>query len=151
MPREKKPIVELVLQSQMPLTLESPAANLQAMLDRMVRERVNEIMAEPGADLEPDFQPKEVSFEIQRRQTVYERRKWALYFEKWGCRRCGGKKASHMGSGHCDKCHHLLAGRLLQIKHEYERANPEKEIERNIDRLTSRIRNAQRLLGKGEK
>ena len=128
-----------------------PIASRQAVLARIVRDRVDEIMAERGAQLEPDFQPKEVSFEIQRRQTVFDRQKWALYFEKWGCRRCGKKTFGHASSGHCSGCLKTLANRQRQIKLEYERNNPEAEIERNIDHLTSRIRSAQALLGEGEK
>jgi len=149
MPRTRKPIVEVLPPSEAALV---PAGeNLEALLDRMVRERVNEILRERGdAPLEPDFQPREVAYELQRRQTVYERHKWARYFERWGCRRCNRKDVPHASAGFCVRCHMLFTGRLLKIKRDYDKANPEKEINRQIDRITSKIRNARMLLGEGE-
>src|SRR5882724_6868971 len=119
---------------------------MRAVLDRMVRDRVDEIMAERGrpggAQL---FQPRDVSYEIQRRQTVFERRKWALYFAKWGCRMCRRKKINHSSGGCCAACTSMVANRLSQIKIEYDRENPETQINENIDRLTRRLRSAQEL------
>lgn len=146
MPDKKKPIVEIMPTSEAALMPKPPAANLQAMIDHIVRERVDEIMAERGAALESDFQPREVLYEIRQRQTVFERRKWSLYFEKWGCRKCGRKKVSHASGGFCGRCQNLFQSRLTVLKREYERANPELEIQRQIDHITSRVRTAEALL-----
>jgi hypothetical protein len=125
---------------------------MQAIITRMVQDRVDEIMAERGgSQLEPGFQPKEVAYELQRRQTVFERRKWALYFLRWGCRMCNRKKnVSHASGGCCATCITRVGARLETIKLQYERDNPEAAIDRQIDRLTSRFRSAEALLGEGE-
>jgi hypothetical protein len=153
MPRKKKPVVEIVRLPEAVLAPSPTTAHLQAVLDRMVRQRVDEIMAERGdVDLEPDFQSKEVAYELQRRQTVFDRKKWRLYFEEWGCRMCQRKKwVSHASSGHCSRCVSLMNARLAKIKRRFEEANPETEIDRQIDRISSRLRSAQELLGEIEK
>ena|ERR1700676_3163661 len=152
MPRKKKVSVEIVPVSEANLVPKLPAADLPAMLDRMVRDRVDQIMAERGAgELEPDYQPKRVLVEIQGSKTVFDRRKWAMYFEKWGCKVCGRKKnVSHMCKGRCGTCNVRIGLRLAQLKLEYERNNPESQIAEDIDRLTRRIRSAEALLGEGE-
>src|ERR1700680_2314822 len=139
MPRKRKISTEIVLQR--------PAEDMRALLDRIVRDRVDEAMAErANAQPEHNFQPRDVSIEIRRRQSVFERRKWGLYFEKWGCRMCGRKRNVNHGSGGvCATCEVRVAGRLRQIKLEYERDNPESQITENIDRLTRRLRSAQEL------
>jgi hypothetical protein len=93
MPRKKKVSVEI-----MPKT---SRADIQAMLDRMVKERVDEIMAELGAEvLVPGYQPRDVSNEMRVHQNVFERKKWSLYFEKHGCQKCDRKKnISHASGG----------------------------------------------------
>src|ERR1700684_2752201 len=110
MPRGKKSSTEIVLQR--------PVEDMRAVLDRMVRDRVDEIMAERAvAWPEPNYQPREASYEIQRRQTVFERRKWALYFTKWGCRMCRRQNhVSHGSGGCCIACCNLVTMRLGQIK-----------------------------------
>ena len=148
MPRKKKPTVEIVRANPVPLVPQPPGAKLEAMLTRLVQERVDDIMGQRGAvDMEPDFRPKEVAWEIQRRQTVFERRKWSLYFSKWGCRRCDHKKAVHAGNGYCPKCHGLFSGRLTQLRREHDRNNPEHEVDRQVGQIDSRVRFAERLLG----
>lgn len=152
MPRKKKPIVEIVPASQAALVPKPSPANIEAIIERMVWERVDEILAERGAaEMEPNFQPREISTEIRLRQSVYERRKWSIYFEKWGCKVCGNKKVSHVGSGSCERCYMRVYQRLAQIKHDFDKANPESEIKRDIDQITKRVRSAQALLGHGEK
>ena len=152
MRRKKKANVEIVPASEAALVPKAPAAKLQDMLDRMVRERVDEILAERGAPLlEPDFQSKEIAIAIQQRQTVFDRRKWTLYFEKFGCRTCGNKKVSHASKGYCHACHLLIFCRLKSLKREFEQANPDPEKKRQIDQITSRVRSAQAFLGEGKK
>jgi hypothetical protein len=154
MPRnKKKPNVEIVPESQATLVPKAPAAKLQDMLDRMVRDRVYEILAERGDSLmEPDFRPKEIAIEIQQHKTMFDLRKWTRYFEKWGCRGlCGRTEVSHHSNGYCGACHLLIYCRLRQIKREFEEANPDHQTERQINHLTLRVRDAQALLGDGEK
>ena len=154
MPRKKKTNTEIVLRlaSEAVLVPKPSAGDLHAVLDRMVRERVDEILAMRDAgQLESDFHPREVSYEILSRQSVFEKRKWSLFYEKWGCRSCGKKTVAHQSSGHCATCVGRLAGRLAVIKRHFDLASPEPEISRQIDRLTSRVRTAQALLGNSEK
>ncbi len=149
--RSPKPTAEIVPASEAALVPPGPRQDLEAMITRIVRERVDELMVKvEGRQVEPDFLPKDVSVELQERRNVFERRKWSLYFEKWGCRMCSRKNVSHAATGHCARCHNLVAGRLALIKAEYERNNPETEIDRQIDRLTSRFRVAKSLLGRCE-
>jgi|SRR5579872_2006849 len=139
MPRKKKISTEIVLQR--------PAVDMRAVLDRMVRDRIDEIMAE-RAEVQPEhnFLTREAALEIRRQQTVFERRKWALYFAKWGCRMCRRKRnVSHGSGGCCSTCCTMVMLRLKQIKIEYDRDNPESQIAENIDRLTRRLRSAQEL------
>jgi hypothetical protein len=141
-------MIEIMPRSEGALVPTSPAAKFRAMLESMVRERVDEIMANRGASqLEHDFQPREVAIAIRRRRTVFESRKWRLYFEKWGCRMCSQKTVLHVSGGCCQRCTSLVTQRLSQIKRDYEKANPEREIERQIGHLTSRERSARNLLG----
>jgi hypothetical protein len=81
---------------------------------------------------------------------MFEREKWSLYFEKWGCQVCGKKTANHMHTGHCGACAGRITARLARIKLEYEQTHPEAEVERQIDQLTLRSRTAERLL-RGER
>jgi hypothetical protein len=147
MPRKQKSRVEIVPRSEAVLVSQRPTSpNLQAAFDRMVLERMTEMMAARGAgQLNPDFQTRESSYEIQRQQTVFERQKGRLYFEKWGCKRCDRKNVSHASNGFCARCQRIIWQRLAQIKIEFDRANPEEEIERQIDHLTSRLRNAREV------
>lgn len=125
--------------------------DVEAMIARIVRERVDEIMVKVEAgQVEPDFLRRDEATELRQRQDMFERRKWALYFEKYGCRGCHRKNVSHIGTGHCRTCHSLIVGRLRQLKAEYERSHPDSEIDRQIDRLTSRFRVAKSLLRGGE-
>jgi hypothetical protein len=64
---------------------------------------------------------------------------------------CSQKAVLHSRGGCCERCSSLVTQRLSQIKRDYERADPEREIERQIDRLTSRVRSARDLLGEYEK
>jgi hypothetical protein len=149
MPRKKKGEVEvqIVPASKAALVPPSPSADLKAVLEGMVRKRVDEILAASGiAELEADFRPKEAAQVSRQTQDMFERKKWALYFEKWGCRKCEKKTVNHASTGHCGVCAMRLHGRLARIKRDYYKAHPDAEIERQIDRLTSRARTAESLL-----
>ena len=59
-------------------------------LEQIVEQRVDEVLAASNAArfLEPEFRPQALVSAIMTRQTVWDRRKHSLYFEKWGCRQC---------------------------------------------------------------
>ena len=151
MPRKKVQRTEIVPALEAALVPPRSRQDVEAMIARIVRERVDEIMVKVEAgQVQPDFLPKDEAVELRRRQNMFEQRKWILYFEKFGCRMCHRKKMSHAGTGHCEACYVLIHSRLKEIKLEYERENPESEIDRQIDRLTSRFRVAKSLLSGGE-
>jgi hypothetical protein len=130
----------------------TPPANLKAVIEIMVRKRVDEILSASGiGEFEPNFRPAEVYRAARQSQSVFERVKWSLYFEKWGCQVCGKKTVAHMHTGHCTTCAVRIGQRLAKIKRDYEAVHPEAEIERQIDRLTSRSRTAEALLEEREK
>jgi hypothetical protein len=82
-------------------------------------------------------------------QDMYERKKWGLYFEKWGCRKCEKKTVNHASTGHCDACSTRLVHRLATIRRDYFRAHPNGETEEQINQLTSKARTAEALLRNG--
>lgn len=147
MPRKKPITAEIVPASQANLVPPRPHEEIEAMIARLVQEHVDEIMVKVDAGhLETDFLRRDDRVELRSRQNLFERRKWSLYFDKFGCRMCHRKGLPYMSTGHCTTCHGLLANRLGQIKREYDRDNPEAAIDRQIDRLTSRFIAAKSLL-----
>jgi hypothetical protein len=150
----KKKLKEIVLKPQAAIVpaVPAPSANLQAAIESIVRKRVDEILASSGiGEFEPNFRSREMSQAGRQIQNMFERVKWSLYFEKWGCQICGKKTVAHMHTGHCTTCAGRIQLRLKQLKLVYERAHPEAEIERQIDHLTSRSRTAEALLGNRQK
>jgi hypothetical protein len=90
--------------------------DIRAMLDKLVEEKVAELMSK-GRDtlFQPYFQSKRVADEVRRNQTVSERSKWSRYFKKWGCDVCGEKKGGHMTLGRCRVCFNRTYWRLTQL------------------------------------
>jgi hypothetical protein len=117
------------------------------MAARIVRTIVDELVVGDEAGLEPFFRSREISDEIRNRQTVFERNKGQYYHKKWGCLKCGRKDTNHMALGLCGDCHRLIGSRFAIIKAGYDRADPNLKIEKQIDRLTAKIRTAKLLLG----
>lgn len=135
-----------------PMAAKEPSANLKAVIENMVRQRVDEILSASGiGEFEPNFRPREIAQAARQTQDMFERTKWSLYFEKWGCQVCGKKNAAHFHTGHCTTCACRIHQRLIKIKHDYEKTHPEAEIDRQIDQLTLRARSAAALLGDSEK
>jgi hypothetical protein len=92
--------------------LPSPAESIlrpgvdKAILDRIVRQRVAEIMAEKdAATLEPFFRTRQIAYEIRRLQTVPEQESWRVFFERHGCLYCHSKDRIHGGCGMCVRCY----------------------------------------------
>jgi hypothetical protein len=96
-----------------------PAAvipDVRAMLDRLVEEKVGELMSKGSEALfQPYFQSKRVVQEIRKQQTVSEQEKWSRYFKKWGCDVCKTKKRPHSAHGRCNPCHQRTYQRLREI------------------------------------
>jgi hypothetical protein len=133
------------------VTLErAPAENIQQTLERLVRERVDQILSlRTEGELAPDFESGEVSSDARLRNNMFQRRKWSFYFGKFGCRVCERKDVVHAGTSHCQTCRTRICMRLRKIEQDFNKGNPESEFNRQIDILTSRTRTARELLGKG--
>lgn len=123
------------------------AAKLTAMIENLVRQRVDEVLSASGVRrLEVDLRPAQAAKVARQKQEMFERVKWVLYFEKWGCRVCERKTVGHESTGHCVRCHHRVISRLAVLRRAYESSHPEAEIRLQIDHLTSRADTAEQLL-----
>jgi hypothetical protein len=152
MSRKKKVEIQVVRVSEAAIVPKAPSADLKAVIEGMVRKRVDEILAASGlAEIENDCRPREIAKVSRQTENMFERDKWALYFEKWGCRKCEKKTVNHSSTGHCDICASRLHQRLRKIRRDYYTSHPDAETDRLIDRLTSRSRTAEALLGDREK
>jgi hypothetical protein len=90
--------------------------DIRAMLDKLVEEKVAELMSNGGdARFQPYFQSNRVVAEVRRNQTVSERSKWTRYFKKWGCDVCGTRKRAHLGLGRCQACYFRTDQRLREL------------------------------------
>jgi hypothetical protein len=71
-------------------------AEFKRTIARLVEQKVSEAMSS-GSDalFQPWFQPREIAYEIKRRQTVTEQHKWIEYFRKYGCIVCSPIARSH--------------------------------------------------------
>lgn len=88
----------------------------KAELDRLVQEKVAEIMAERDAVVfEPFFRSRQVAYELKRLQAVPEQTKFSVAFERYGCMICETRERIHAGNGLCTGCRALWFRRLAQI------------------------------------
>jgi hypothetical protein len=85
-------------------------------LNRLVQEKVAEIMADRDTIVfEPFFRSRQVAYELKRLQTVPERHKWSVYFERYGCLICETHERIHVGNGMCNRCYNRTRSTLKQI------------------------------------
>jgi hypothetical protein len=86
------------------------------MLDALVQKRVAEILtAREDFVFEPFFRSRQVAYELKRLQTVPERKKWGIFFERHGCLSCHKQDQPHASSGLCNVCHSHVFRKLKQI------------------------------------
>ncbi len=150
MPRKKKSSVEIIRANPVTPTLQVGQANLEAVLDRLVRERVAEVLANPDDTLlSTEFLSKRLADEIRRHQTTFARHRWTLFFERHGCRDCHRKKVLHAGTGYCERCRNRVVYRLKAIERELAKQYGEHNDPRGAERFASRILDAERLLNGG--
>lgn len=122
---ESQPGVELI---------PSPAAIVRARtgidkseLDRLVKEKVAEIMAERDALIfEPFFRSRQIAYELRRLQTIPEQRKWSVRFERMGCLICQTRDQIHVGLSMCNNCYQRTFRELTQIVAEDMKGEPAK-------------------------
>ena len=111
--RRKKQIV--IRTELLPPAPHTRRADLEA-LERLIIEKVHAILADrEDMLLQPFFSSKKVADELRRHQSVPETRKWALYFDKWGCLICGETKTTHAGNAMCNACKCRTRQRLTAI------------------------------------
>ncbi|HVA16445.1 MAG TPA: hypothetical protein VMV59_01900 [Candidatus Dormibacteraeota bacterium] len=117
-----------------PRTSESEAS----LLERLVHKKVAEIMGNrEDLLLRPFFDTKRVSDEIRRIQTVPERLKWAVYFERWGCLACGAKNANAR-CGMCENCYQRTMARLRRIVAESMRSGMQERFTGDLEALAKK-------------
>jgi hypothetical protein len=120
----------------------------EADLDRLIQQKVAEALANQKAILEPWFQTsRALAAAIRRHQSMFHKRKFALYFEKWGCLVCSTKARSHDTHAMCQRCLDKFVQRLRQLEQDYAQAHPQEYENQQIEHLTSRVRSAERILG----
>jgi hypothetical protein len=88
----------------------------KAELDRLVQEKVAEIMAARDAFVfEPFFRSRQIAYELKRLQNVSEQRTSAISFERYGCMICETREQIHGGHGMCVTCNAKWFRRRTQI------------------------------------
>jgi hypothetical protein len=99
---------------------EAIAAEYKAMIAKIVEEKVLEALAHPtDAVFQPFFQPRQISNEIRRRQTVTEQHKFSYAYEDWGCLVCGTQERPHASLWMCANCYHRALSRLKSSIHRH--------------------------------
>jgi hypothetical protein len=94
-------------------------------LTLLVKEKVAEIMADRDAIIfEPFFRSRQIAYELKRLQTMPERRKWSVYFGRYGCLICETRARVHVGNGMCNSCYSRTFTSLKQIISEGVNRNP---------------------------
>jgi hypothetical protein len=95
------------------------------ILDAIVQKRVAETLAARDELIfEPFFRSRQVAFELKRLQTVPERKKWSVYFDRHGCLACQRKDQSHASNGLCSPCHAQIFQNLKAIVAELMQERP---------------------------
>jgi|SRR6185437_2112646 len=118
-----------------PRTPESEAS----LLERLVHKRVAEIMGNrEDLLLRPFFDIKRVSDEIRRIQTVPERLKWAVYFQRHGCLVCETKSAANARCGMCSTCYQRTGNRLRRIVAEGLRSGMPERLSGDLETLAKK-------------
>ena len=104
-----------------------PSKDAKAMLAKLVEQKVNEALSGISGDsiFEPFFQPQSVANRMKGLMSVSQQQKFAVYFEKWGCLRCETKKTGHLSLGMCNRCYHLVLGRLKVCIRELDAERPD--------------------------
>ncbi len=103
-----------------------PSNEAMAMIAKLVEQKVNEALSGKSDDsiFEPFYQGKSVANRMKGQMSVSGQRKFAAYFEKWGCMRCETKQTGHKSLGMCLRCHHLIYNRLLGCVRDLDAERP---------------------------
>ena len=117
---KKNQLVKVERVEVLPPDVQSVALSLaEAKLHAVVQQQLAEALAQKdGILVEPFFRTRRIAEEIQRLQVVPERKKWAAYYEKWNCLRCGTNSRPHASHGMCSRCTVQIVHRLKEIVRE---------------------------------
>ena len=83
-----------------PRDREQAEAEFKRNVAQFIEQKIAEAMAGSDAQFQPWFQPREITDEIRRRQTVTQQQKWVNYFKKYGCIVCSPIARSHEHTGY---------------------------------------------------
>jgi hypothetical protein len=75
----------------------------------------------PDLTLEPFFRGREEAHLVRLLRSVPARRKYAVYFDRHGCYKCGRRDVLHFAHAHCAACYMLARGEFLKIEAEIKR------------------------------
>jgi hypothetical protein len=70
----------------------------------------------PDLTLEPFFRSREEARLIELLRSVPSRRKYAIYFERHGCYKCGRRDVPHNSHAHCNKCYAQARSEFMKIE-----------------------------------
>jgi hypothetical protein len=99
--------------------ISSPGMIRQTQIDagtirKLVQQQVAEVLAQrEAAVFEPFFRSRQVAYELRRLQSVPERKKWNVYYQRHGCQQCKRADLIHAGNGYCPRCYSRM-GQILK-------------------------------------
>jgi hypothetical protein len=88
-----------------------------------VRTKIEILPAEqrPDLTLEPFFRSREEARLIELLTSLPSRRKYAVYFERYGCYKCGRRDVPHAAHAHCADCYGRAHRQFKKIEREIAR------------------------------
>lgn len=89
-------------------------ASVEKAVGQLVEQKVSEALGQHGI-LEPWFRSREEAATIRRGLTVPEKRRWAVFFERYGCLHCHKNDRMHSGNGLCHSCRPAIEQKLRRI------------------------------------
>lgn len=95
-----------------------PAA-VPSEVEQIVQQKVAEILARGNNQIfEPWFRSRMEANELRRIQTVPERKRWTIHYDRFGCLYCHKTSHPHGGNGFCCPCRLKITNRLKSIVRE---------------------------------
>jgi hypothetical protein len=100
-------------------SLEILPAHSRAEIEKYAQYRIAELLAARDEFVfEPFFRLRRIANEMFRIQTVPERRKWQVFYERFGCLHCQTTELAHTGNGLCSDCYKWVSANLKKIVRE---------------------------------
>lgn len=90
-------------------------------IEQLVQQKVAEALGQKaGLPWEPYFRTRQETIALRRLQTVPERKKWSVYFDRHGCLYCHKSNQPFAGCGLCVTCYHKVSRQLRAILKELQ-------------------------------